>query len=43
MRGRTPMGRGGELDELVGPLLFLGCFRLVVNDAQLSTALAFLP
>ena len=23
MRGRTPMGRGGELDELVGPLLFL--------------------
>ena len=23
MRTRTPMGRGGELDELVGPLLFL--------------------
>lgn len=23
MRGRTPMGRGGEPDELVGPLLFL--------------------
>ncbi|MDX1650389.1 MAG: SDR family oxidoreductase, partial [Myxococcota bacterium] len=23
MRSRTPMGRGGELDELVGPLLFL--------------------
>lgn len=23
MRGRTPMGRGGELPELVGPLLFL--------------------
>ena len=23
MRGRTPMGRGGELDELRGPLLFL--------------------
>lgn len=23
MRSRTPMGRGGELEELVGPLLFL--------------------
>jgi len=23
MKGRTPMGRGGDLDELVGPLLFL--------------------
>jgi len=23
MRGRTPMGRGGDLDELRGPLLFL--------------------
>jgi NAD(P)-dependent dehydrogenase (short-subunit alcohol dehydrogenase family) len=23
MRSRTPLGRGGELDELVGPLLFL--------------------
>ncbi|MDJ0788849.1 MAG: SDR family oxidoreductase [Myxococcota bacterium] len=23
LRGRTPMGRGGQLDELVGPLLFL--------------------
>lgn len=23
LRSRTPMGRGGELDELVGPLLFL--------------------
>ena len=23
MRGRTPMGRGGDLHELVGPLLFL--------------------
>jgi NAD(P)-dependent dehydrogenase (short-subunit alcohol dehydrogenase family) len=23
MRSRTPMGRAGELDELVGPLLFL--------------------
>ncbi len=23
LRGRTPMGRGGELDELAGPLLFL--------------------
>jgi NAD(P)-dependent dehydrogenase (short-subunit alcohol dehydrogenase family) len=23
MRSRTPVGRGGELDELVGPLLFL--------------------
>jgi len=23
MRSRTPMGRGGQLDELVGPLLFL--------------------
>jgi gluconate 5-dehydrogenase len=23
MKGRTPMGRGGELRELAGPLLFL--------------------
>jgi NAD(P)-dependent dehydrogenase (short-subunit alcohol dehydrogenase family) len=23
MRGRTPLGRGGALDELIGPLLFL--------------------
>jgi len=23
LRNRTPMGRGGKLDELVGPLLFL--------------------
>ncbi len=23
LRGRTPMGRGGGLDELAGPLLFL--------------------
>jgi NAD(P)-dependent dehydrogenase (short-subunit alcohol dehydrogenase family) len=23
MRGRTPLGRGGQLEELVGPLLFL--------------------
>jgi hypothetical protein len=23
MRSRTPLGRGGELEELVGPLLFL--------------------
>jgi NAD(P)-dependent dehydrogenase (short-subunit alcohol dehydrogenase family) len=23
MRSRTPQGRGGNLDELIGPLLFL--------------------
>ncbi len=41
MRGRTPMRRLGELDELVGPFLFLASRRVELRDrhgASRSTA-----